>query len=102
MVLLDLVGLADRARHRPHELSGGEQPRVAIARALDNRPDLLLADEPTGQLDTATGRSVMTLLRAIVRSEGLTAVIATHDPLLIDLADRSVELRDGRIVDGAA
>jgi len=102
MVLLDLVGLADRARHRPHELSGGEQQRVAIARALANRPDLLLADEPTGQLDTATGRSVMTLLRTIVRSEGLTAVIATHDPLLIDLADRAVELRDGRIVDGAA
>jgi len=101
-VLLDLVGLADRARHRPHELSGGEQQRVAIARALANRPDLLLADEPTGQLDTATGRSVMTLLRTIVRSEGLTAVIATHDPLLIDLADRAVELRDGRIVDGAA
>ena len=102
MVLLDLVGLADRGRHRPHELSGGEQQRVAIARALANRPDLLLADEPTGQLDTATGRSVMTLLRTIVRSEGLTAVIATHDPLLIDLADRAVELRDGRIVDGAA
>ena len=101
MVLLDLVGLADRARHRPHELSGGEQQRVAIARALANRPDLLLADEPTGQLDTTTGRSIMTLLRTIVRSEGLTAVIATHDPLLIDLADRAVELRDGRIVDGA-
>jgi putative ABC transport system ATP-binding protein len=102
MVLLDLVGLADRARHRPHELSGGEQQRVAIARALANRPDLLLADEPTGQLDTATGRSVMTLLRTIVRSEGLTAVVATHDPLLIELADRAVELRDGRIVDGTA
>jgi putative ABC transport system ATP-binding protein len=100
-VLLELVGLGDRARHRPHELSGGEQQRVAIARALANRPDLLLADEPTGQLDTATGRSIMSLLRTIVRSEGLTAVIATHDPLLIDLADRAVELRDGRIVDGA-
>ena len=101
-VLLELVGLGDRAKHRPHELSGGEQQRVAIARALANRPDVLLADEPTGQLDSGTGRSVMTLLRTIVRSEGLTAVIATHDPALIDLADRVIELRDGRIVDGAA
>jgi putative ABC transport system ATP-binding protein len=101
-VLLELVGLGDRAKHRPHELSGGEQQRVAIARALANRPDVLLADEPTGQLDSGTGRSVMTLLRTIVRSEGLTAVIATHDPALIDLADRVVELQDGRIVDGAA
>jgi putative ABC transport system ATP-binding protein len=97
-VLLELVGLADRARHRPHELSGGEQQRVAIARALANRPELLLADEPTGQLDSGTGRSIMTLLRTIVRSEGLTAIIATHDPMLIDLADRVVELRDGRVV----
>jgi putative ABC transport system ATP-binding protein len=96
--LLDVVGLADRARHRPHELSGGEQQRVAIARALANRPDLLLADEPTGQLDSGTGRSIMTLLRTIVRREGFTALIATHDPMLIDLADRVVELRDGRIV----
>jgi putative ABC transport system ATP-binding protein len=100
--LLDLVGLGERARHRPHELSGGEQQRVAIARALANRPELLLADEPTGQLDSGTGRSVMTLLRTIVRSEGVTALIATHDPMLIDLADRVIELRDGRIVDGVA
>lgn len=101
-VLLELVGLGERARHRPHELSGGEQQRVAIARALANRPDLLLADEPTGQLDSGTGRAIMSLLRAIVHSEGLTAIIATHDPMLIELADRTVELRDGRIVDGAA
>jgi putative ABC transport system ATP-binding protein len=100
-VLLELVGLGDRARHRPHELSGGEQQRVAIARALANRPDVLLADEPTGQLDSATGRSIMGLLRSVVRSEGVTAIIATHDPMLIDLADRVVELRDGRIVDGS-
>jgi putative ABC transport system ATP-binding protein len=99
--LLGLVGLADRAGHRPHELSGGEQQRVAIARALANRPALLLADEPTGQLDSATGRAIMSLLRAIVHSERLTAIIATHDPQLIDLADRVIELRDGRIVDGA-
>jgi putative ABC transport system ATP-binding protein len=99
-VLLELVGLGDRGRHRPHELSGGEQQRVAIARALANRPDVLLADEPTGQLDSATGRSIMGLLRAVVRSEGVTAIIATHDPLIIDLADRVVELRDGRILNG--
>jgi putative ABC transport system ATP-binding protein len=99
-MLLELVGLGDRGRHRPHELSGGEQQRVAIARALANRPDVLLADEPTGQLDSATGRSIMGLLRAVVRSEGVTAIIATHDPLIIDLADRVVELRDGRLLDG--
>ena len=102
LVLLELVGLGDRAAHRPHELSGGEQQRVAIARALANRPDVLLADEPTGQLDSHTGRAIMSLLRAVVRSEGVTALIATHDPMLIDLADRVVELRDGRIVDGAS
>ena len=99
--LLELVGLGERGRHRPHELSGGEQQRVAIARALANRPDLLLADEPTGQLDSATGRSIMSLLRAVVRSEGVTAIIATHDPTLIDLADRVIDIRDGRIVEGA-
>jgi putative ABC transport system ATP-binding protein len=100
-VLLELVGLGERGRHRPHELSGGEQQRVAIARALANRPDLLLADEPTGQLDSATGRSIMSLLRSVVRSEGVTAIIATHDPMLIDLADRVIEIRDGRALDGA-
>jgi putative ABC transport system ATP-binding protein len=99
-VLLELVGLGDRGRHRPHELSGGEQQRVAIARALANQPGVLLADEPTGQLDSATGRSIMGLLRAVVRSEGVTAIIATHDPLIIDLADRVVELRDGRLLNG--
>jgi putative ABC transport system ATP-binding protein len=97
--LLELVGLADRARHRPHELSGGEQQRVAIARALANRPKLLLADEPTGQLDSHTGHDVMALIRQIVKQEGTTAVVATHDPALIDLADRVIELRDGRVVD---
>ena len=99
--LLELVGLADRARHRPHELSGGEQQRVAIARALANRPKLLLADEPTGQLDSHTGHDVMALIRTIVKREGTTAIVATHDPALIDLADRVIELRDGRVVDGA-
>jgi putative ABC transport system ATP-binding protein len=99
--LLEMVGLADRAGHRPFELSGGEQQRVAIARALANRPRLLLADEPTGQLDSHTGHDVMALIRAIVQREGTTAVVATHDPALIDLADRVVELKDGRVVETA-
>ncbi len=96
--LLGLVGLDGRARHRPHELSGGEQQRVAIARALANRPDLLLADEPTGQLDSHTGRGVMVLLHDVARSQGTTVIVATHDPTLIDLADRVIELGDGRVV----
>ncbi|QIK65936.1 ABC transporter ATP-binding protein [Nocardioides sp. HDW12B] len=100
--LLRLVGLADHAEQRPGELSGGQQQRVAVARALAGRPSLLLADEPTGQLDSATGRAVMELLRAIVASEGVTAVVATHDPGLIDVADAVHELRDGRLVDPAA
>ena len=97
--LLDLVGLGPRARHRPHELSGGEQQRVAIARALANRPKLLLADEPTGQLDSHTGHAIMGLLRTVVRTEGVTAVVATHDPALLDLADRVVEIHDGLLTE---
>ncbi|MFI0899681.1 ABC transporter ATP-binding protein [Streptomyces sp. NPDC020983] len=97
-LLLALVGLADHAAQRPGELSGGQQQRVAIARALANRPDLIIADEPTGQLDADTGLAVMELLRAVVRSEGVTALVATHDSQLIALADRVLELRDGRIV----
>jgi putative ABC transport system ATP-binding protein len=96
--LLDIVGLGDRAKHRPHELSGGEQQRVAVARALANAPKLLLADEPTGQLDSDTGHVIMLLLRSIVRHEGITAVVATHDPMMLDVADRVFELRDGRFV----
>jgi putative ABC transport system ATP-binding protein len=96
--LLDLVGLTARAKHRPHELSGGEQQRVAIARALANRPRVLLADEPTGQLDSQTGRTIMALLRDVVRSEGVTAIVATHDPGLLELADRVLEIRDGRLL----
>jgi putative ABC transport system ATP-binding protein len=97
MHLLELVGLGERARHRPHELSGGEQQRVAIARALANRPRLLLADEPTGQLDSHTGHAIMELLRSVVRSERVTAVVATHDPVMLDTADRVVEIQDGRL-----
>ena len=96
--LLELVGLGGRANHRPHELSGGEQQRVAIARALANRPRLLLADEPTGQLDSHTGRDIMALIRTVIRDEGTTAIVATHDPSLIDLADRVLELRDGKVI----
>ena len=96
--LLDLVGLHERARHRPHELSGGEQQRVAIARALANRPRLLLADEPTGQLDSETGHRIMLVLRSVVRAEGITAIVATHDPMMLDVADRVVELRDGHLL----
>ena len=104
--LLEMVGLGDRMRHRPHELSGGEQQRVAIARSLANAPSLLLADEPTGQLDSQTGHGIMTLLRRLVRQQGVTAIVATHDPAMLDVADRVIELRDGRIAsasdDGAA
>jgi putative ABC transport system ATP-binding protein len=96
--LLELVGLASRARHRPYELSGGEQQRVAIVRALANRPKLLIADEPTGQLDSSNARTIMEVIRELVRSEGVSAIVATHDPLLLDVADRVVELRDGETV----
>lgn len=102
-VLLEMVGLGERADHRPHELSGGEQQRVAIARALANGPRLLLADEPTGQLDSRTGSTIMELIRALVRSEGVTAIVATHDPALLDVADRMIEIRDGQVIyDSAA
>jgi len=96
-LMLSTVGLAGHARQRPGELSGGQQQRVAIARALAGRPKLLLADEPTGQLDQETGKQIMRLLRAVVRSEGVTALVATHDPVLIDLADEVLQLQDGKI-----
>ncbi|MEM9561793.1 MAG: ABC transporter ATP-binding protein [Actinomycetota bacterium] len=93
--LLDLVGLANRMAHRPGELSGGEQQRVAVARALANRPTLLLADEPTGQLDSQTGGDVVELLTMLVRADGIAAVIATHDPAVAAVADRILDLDDG-------
>jgi putative ABC transport system ATP-binding protein len=95
--LLGLVGLADRAAHRPSEMSGGEQQRVAIARALLRRPQVLLADEPTGNLDSAGGANVLGLLRRLV-DEGQTAVMVTHDPSAAALADRVVFVRDGELV----
>jgi putative ABC transport system ATP-binding protein len=96
-LMLDIVGLSPHARQRPAELSGGQQQRVAIARALAGRPDVLLADEPTGQLDSETAKQIMRLLRVVVRSERVTALVATHDPNLIDLADRVLYLEDGQI-----
>ncbi len=96
--MLDLVGLVPRMKHRTYELSGGEQQRVAIARALVNRPDLLLADEPTGQLDTTTGASIINLLREIAKQTGVTVIIASHDPNVHAAADVVYELEDGMLV----
>ena len=96
-LMLDIVGLSPHAKQRPGELSGGQQQRVAIARALAGRPDVLLADEPTGQLDSETAKQIMRLLRVVVQSERTTALVATHDPNLIDLADRVLYLEDGQI-----
>jgi len=96
--LLDLVGLSAHAAQRPGEMSGGQQQRVAIARALANAPRLLIADEPTGQLDAETGAAVMQLLRSVVQTEGATALISTHDPSLQAMADGVIRLADGRLV----
>jgi putative ABC transport system ATP-binding protein len=95
--MLGIVGLSEHAAHRPNELSGGQQQRVAIARALAGSPKLLIADEPTSQLDLETGRQIMRLLLTVVRAEGITALVATHDEALIDLADEVVRLEDGHV-----
>lgn len=95
--LLDLVGLAHRAKHRPRELSGGEMQRAAIARALLMRPKVLMADEPTGNLDRSTGASVMQTLCELNHREKLTVVMVTHDPWIAGQADRTVQLVEGRI-----
>ena len=95
--LLESVGLADRGHHYPSQLSGGEQQRVALARAFAPKPALLLADEPTGNLDGATGRVVLDLLAEMRAGEGATLVLVTHDPAVAALADRRIHLRDGRI-----
>jgi putative ABC transport system ATP-binding protein len=95
--LLELVGLADSGSKRPHELSGGEQQRVGVARALANNADLLLADEPTGQLDSHTARQIMGLIRSIVHAEGLTAIVTTHDRGLTDIADRVLVISNGQL-----
>lgn len=95
--LLGLVGMNDRANHLPSELSGGEQQRVAIARALANEPDLLLADEPTGNLDSGTGIQILALLKQLNREQKMTVVLVTHDAALAGHADRIVELLDGEV-----
>jgi ABC-type lipoprotein export system ATPase subunit len=94
--LLDLLGVADRAAHRPQELSGGEQQRVALAVALANSPQVLLADEPTGELDEATSHEVFDAIRAVNRRIGVTVLVVTHDPLVSEQVDRTVAIRDGR------
>ncbi len=97
--LLEKVGLAERVQHRPNELSGGERQRVAIARALANDPEILLADEPTGNLDSETGATILELLKQLCRDEGKTMILITHDPDAAAIADRIVRLRDGRVVE---
>jgi ABC-type lipoprotein export system ATPase subunit len=98
---LDIVGLWSRAKHRPYELSGGEQQRVAIARAIVNRPPLILADEPTGELDSNNARSIFGLFKDMVKSEGISVLSATHDSTLLAMADEVKEIRDGQLVDAA-
>jgi len=97
--MLQLIELTSRARHRPYELSGGEQQRVAIARALATKPSLLLADEPTGDLDSTTSATVALLLRDVAQKQGTTVVVATHDLNLARMADRTKELVDGQFVE---
>ncbi|WP_213815194.1 ABC transporter ATP-binding protein [Glaciihabitans sp. dw_435] len=97
--LIDTLGLAPRLRHRPHELSGGQQQRVAIARALGSRPDLVFADEPTGNLDSRTGREVLSLLAAASAQYGQSIAMVTHDPIAASFADRILFLADGRVVE---
>jgi len=100
--LIDSLGLGDRLKHRPHELSGGQQQRVAIARALGTRPDLVFADEPTGNLDSRTGREVLSLLAAATTEYRQTIAMVTHDPIAASYADRILFLADGRVVDDRA
>jgi putative ABC transport system ATP-binding protein len=95
---LDVVGLSDHARHRPNELSGGQRQRVAIARALATHPRLILADEPTANLDHRTGGRILRLMRRLNRRDGITFIFSTHDPRVLRLADRRVDLEDGEIV----
>jgi putative ABC transport system ATP-binding protein len=99
MHCLELVGLAKWRNHRPNEMSGGQQQRLAIARALANQPRIILADEPTGKLDTATARDIFGLFRRVISEEGVTVLMAAHDPLVDEYADRVLRLKDGNIID---
>jgi putative ABC transport system ATP-binding protein len=98
MECLELVGLTRWAKHRPQELSGGQQQRVAIARALVNEPGLILADEPTGELDSVTGRDVMELFKSISKEEGVTVVMTSHDPVVQEYVDYTYRMADGKII----
>jgi putative ABC transport system ATP-binding protein len=100
--VVDTVGLGARLRHRPSELSGGQQQRVAVARALASQPDIIFADEPTGNLDSHTGAEILSFMRRAVREMGQTIVMVTHDPVAASYADRALFLADGRIVDDMA
>ena len=99
---LEMVGLTRRANHRPYELSGGEQQRVAIARAVVSRPPLIIADEPTGELDSNNARSIFALFREMVEEQGISVVAATHDSTLLAMADSVKEMKDGSMVEGSA
>ena len=100
--VVQTVGLKDRLKHRPSELSGGQQQRVAVARALASRPEIIFADEPTGNLDSRTGAEILDFMRRAVAELGQTIVMVTHDPVAASYADRVVFLADGRIVDDMA
>lgn len=98
MECLELVGLTRWAKHRPQEMSGGQQQRVAIARAIVNKPGLILADEPTGELDSTTGRTIMELFQTIAKDEGISIVMTSHDPVVQEFVDYTYRMADGRIL----
>ena len=99
--LLETVGLGDRVKHKPNELSGGERQRVAVARALANDPEIILADEPTGNLDTESGKAILDLIKSLSERDGKTVILVTHDPEAAEIADRVIRLRDGCVSGGA-